>query len=171
MSAGPPIQIDPLDLAKQQIRLSGTYQVSDMPRLAEIVLPGPEAVTFDLQFRLEPDRKTAVLSGSISAELIIKCERCLQPLRLPLELLPRIYFQDSGGPAPAEPEEDERDLVEIDGPVVLRDLVEDEILLNLPMMPMHDRDQCSASRYLENTDSSEKKADSPFAQLAELKKK
>lgn len=171
MSAGLPIQIDPLDLGKQQIRLNGTYSVSEMPRLVEMALPDSEAVSFSLDFKLDSDRRTAVLSGSISAALNIKCERCLQPFRLAMEVSPRIIFRRGGGLAAAEAEEDERDLIEIDGPVVLRDLVEDEILLNLPMMPMHDRDLCSASRYLENTGMSDKKADSPFAQLAELKKK
>jgi len=171
MSAGLPIQIDPLDLAKQQIRLNGMYPVSEMPRLAEIALPGSEAVSFSLEFELNSDRRTAILTGSISAVLNIKCERCLQPFRLTLDLSPRIYMRNAGGQEISSAEDDERDLIDIHGPVVLRDLVEDEILLNLPMMPMHDRDQCNASGYLGNTGTSEKKAGSPFAQLADLKKK
>ena len=111
------------------------------------------------------------MSGSIIADLNIRCERCLQPFRLTLELSPNIYLRDTRGQEIAVTEDEERDLVDFNGPVVLRDLVEEEIILNLPMMPMHDREQCSASRYMENTDLSEKKADNPFAQLANLKKK
>jgi uncharacterized protein len=171
MSAGLPIQIDPLDLAKNRIHLQGSYLPADLPRVMETVLAGSNAITVDLEFSTASESGTAMMSGKISGELITTCERCLEPFTLDLDISPRIFFCRRGKESAPAVDDDERDLIEVDGPVALRDLIEDEILLNLPMIPMHNPDQCNASRFIGNTGELEKPSDNPFKQLAELKKK
>jgi uncharacterized protein len=168
MSGGLPIQIDPLDLAKNQVRLEGQYSTAKLPRLAEYSPSKDANVHVRLGFSQETDALIKV-SGNIDLKLRLTCERCLQPFDLDISLEPQFYFDVSG----VEPEEqDERDIIQVKGPVDLKSLVEDEILLALPMIPMHETGQCAAGgkEYQEEEDKQQTDVNHPFAQLAELLK-
>ena len=174
MSGGLPIQIDPLDLAKNRVHLRGTYAVSEMPRLSEYSPSDKALIQVDLQFQLEGDTG-AKLSGEITSELKLRCERCLGPLMLPLLVRPAIYFEASvnksaGMQSDGEEESDLRDIIALDGPVDLKDLVEEEILLAIPMIPMHDSAECHAGRLLQQKNDVAQRAINPFSKLAGLKK-
>lgn len=174
MSGGLPIQIDPLDLARSRIRLRGSYPLSAMPRLAEYSPSDQALIRIDLHFRPEGDA-TARLSGEITTELKLRCERCLGPLTLPLNIKPIIFFEKSaagsrGKQSTDEEQSDLRDIIALEGPVDLKDLVEDEILLAIPMIPKHDSEQCNAGRLLQQKNDVIQRATSPFSKLAELKK-
>ena len=60
-------------------------------------------------------------------------------------------------------------------PLYLQDLIEDELLLALPIVPMHPKDQCPAGEQeyqADEPDEQEEAAkDNPFAALADLKLK
>jgi uncharacterized protein len=168
MSGGLPIQIDPLDLAKNQVQLEGQYSTAKLPRLAEYSPSKDATVHVKLGFHQENDALIKV-SGNIDLRLHLTCERCMQPFGLDISLKPEFYFDVSG----AEPDEqDERDIIQVKGPVDLKSLVEDEILLALPMIPMHEPDQCAAggNEYREDADKQQTDANHPFAQLAALLK-
>lgn len=168
MSGGLPIQIDPLDLAKNQVQLEGQYATAKLPRLAEFSPSKDAKVHVKFGFYLETDSLIKV-TGKIGAKLRLVCERCLQPYELDISLEPLFYFDVSG----TEPDEqDERDIIQVSDPVDLKSLVEDEILLALPMIPMHEPDQCEASDsgYQEPVSKQGSDESHPFAQLAELLK-
>ena len=168
MSGGLPIQIDPLDLAKNQVQLEGQYLTVNLPRLAEFSPSKDAMVHVKLGFIQETDALVKV-TGSIDSRLRLVCERCLQPFEYEISLEPQLYFDVSG----VEPDDqDERDIIQVEGPVDLKSLVEDEVLLALPMIPMHAPDQCKAggNRHRETTEEKPAGEDHPFAQLAELLK-
>lgn len=167
MSGGLPIQIDPLDLAKNQVQLEGQYAMAKLPRLAEYSPSKDAHVHVKLGFRQETGALIKV-TGKIDSKLRLVCERCLQPFELDISLEPLFYFDVSG----AEPDEQEgRDIIQVNGPVDLKSLVEDEVLLALPMIPMHAPDQCAAgARYQEEASKQGSGESHPFAQLAELLK-
>ena len=54
----------------------------------------------------------------------------------------------------------------VDGPILLRNIVEDELLIAMPMVPMHDIDSCLAGEYRHRQEQSK-----PFSALGELKHK
>jgi len=168
MSGGLSIQIDPLDLAKNQVQLEGQYATAKLPRLAEYSPSKDANVHVKLGFYLESDALIKV-TGNIDSRLRLVCERCLQPFELDISLRPLFYFDVSG----AEPDDqDERDIIQVNGPVDLKSLVEDEVLLALPMIPMHEPDQCAAGSNDYGIDAGEQPPDEnhPFARLAELLK-
>jgi len=168
MSGGLPIQIDPLDLAKNQVQLEGQYLTANLPRLAEFSPSKDAMVHVRLGFIQETESLIKV-SGSIDTSLRLTCERCLQPFDYEISLEPQFYFDVSG----MEPDEqDERDIIQVQGPVDLKSLVEDEVLLALPMIPMHAPDECEAggNRHRETTEEKSAGEGHPFAQLAELLK-
>ena len=174
MSGGLPIQIDPLDLAKNQIHLRDAYGISEMPRLAEYSPSDQALIQVDLHFRPEGDTG-AKLSGEITTELKLRCERCLGSLMLPLTIRPVIFFEasavdSSDKQSVGEEESDLRDIIALDGPVDLKDLVEEEILLAIPMIPKHDSEECNAGKLLQQKNDVTQRATNPFSKLAELKK-
>jgi uncharacterized protein len=62
----------------------------------------------------------------------------------------------------------ETDVVVADRPVRLARIVEDELLLAMPMIPMHDASECPSAAYLGEAQHGERE-DSPFSVLDRLK--
>jgi uncharacterized protein len=85
-----------------------------------------------------------VVQVTLQAEIPLVCQRCLGRVDVPVEaesLLVVLRDLDEGrGLAP-----DVEPIVAVDGRVALRDLVEEELLLGLPLVPRHeDRAHCAA---------------------------
>ncbi len=58
-------------------------------------------------------------------------------------------------------------------PVVLKQMIEDELVLNLPFVVMHERNECSATAYVKLDDqvNAEPEKENPFQILQSLKVK
>jgi uncharacterized protein len=83
-----------------------------------------------------------VVHGAIDAELSVPCARCLDPVVLPIHAdlsviyVPKAKLRDETG-GEADSEGAEADTLPYDGEtVVLDDLVRDELLLEIPMIPL-----------------------------------
>ena len=59
------------------------------------------------------------------------------------------------------PLDDVAEIIEVDRPVALSEMVEDELLLAMPMIPMHSLDECPARQY----SAAGKERENPFAGL------
>jgi uncharacterized protein len=85
-----------------------------------------------------------VVNGTLEAELTVPCARCLEPFALPIKAeLAVLYAPAAKLKAPDnakgeyEFEPEEADTLPFDGEtVVLDDLVKDELLLEIPMIPL-----------------------------------
>lgn len=83
-----------------------------------------------------------VVDGKLDAELKVPCARCLEPFSLPIHSDLRVLYtpaHKAKDPETAEYEftEEEADTLPFDGEtVVLDDLVRDELLLEIPMIPL-----------------------------------
>lgn len=83
-----------------------------------------------------------VVNGKLAAELTVPCARCLEPFALPIETDIAVLYAPAAKlktPDKAEYEfsAEEADTLPFDGEtVVLDDLVKDEILLEIPMIPL-----------------------------------
>lgn len=71
-----------------------------------------------------------------------RCQRCLQPVALTLRLQRRLRFVDDEAQAAELDADSEDDVLAIDRALDLHALVEDELLLALPMVARHER--CAA---------------------------
>jgi uncharacterized protein len=110
-----------------------------------------------LDVRVSKSGTDVVLRGKLSADLIVPCARCLEPARVAVKedlsalAVPRSKMrQEARGPHPArgearpareETDEEESppdaDMIAYDGEtLVLDDLVRDELLLAVPMIPL-----------------------------------
>lgn len=155
---------------EQQARFTGELAVAVLSRLAES-LASPEGI---LQVNLQLGRWLgyAAVRGTVSGELVQSCQHCLQPYRLPLDCRVdlRLVYSD------AEEQQVLRDCEPYrvqDDQLLLRELVEDEILLALPMLPRCEScenapPEVSETRIGEAHQSEEETA-GPFAVLKTLK--
>ena len=71
------------------------------------------------------------------ADLPLACQRCLGPVVVNLRVDRRFRFVASEAIAEAEDEDCEEDLLVFQKRFDLLDLLEDELLMELPLVPMH----------------------------------
>lgn len=113
----------------------------------------------------------AVLDIGVAGDCRLVCQRCLGALDYRIEQEVRLLLCDEAGLAALDSEEAEHDDEELDA--ILADahldvvaLIEDEILLSLPISPMHDAGSCQAAQ----SDATQKGNNNPFAILENLKR-
>ena len=131
-----PVQIKLFNFAKKEISLSGIYQISDFPKISEIARNIKDNVRVDLSFYLK-NNKTPCVEGIIELDIVLACQRCLDDLSIALKADFNLAFVRD------VQESDELDsLYEIyvieDEELATHDLISDEILLSIPMVPTHD---------------------------------
>jgi len=137
MSGRLPQQIDPIRLADEGRRLAGEIPGREFTRLRDQGLAENEPVRIDLRFEKLPGGGRR-LRGAIRTRIEVQCQRCLESMVLEVEAQPDIVLLTGNAAVP-----DEVDALTIDGPVRLVEIVEDELLLAMPMVPMHDPERCS----------------------------
>lgn len=101
------------------------------------------------------------------------CQRCLSPFWQPVALERWFRFVADEATAEAQDEDSEEDVLAFVPRFDLQSLVEDELLLALPLVPMHEPD-CPEPVQLTAGDlpeAAEPKKQNPFAALATLKTK
>lgn len=128
---------DPVDVGLLSAQGAGFvchYPVSALPRFAA-GLAGPGGQV-EARFSFQAVQGFPALDGAVATQVQATCQRCLEPFLLDLSAELHIAFtgedeDEAQVPAPYEA------LVLGDTRVVLRDLVEDELLLTFPLVPMH----------------------------------
>jgi len=139
MSERLPVQIDPIRLADEGVRLQGELSDGDMPRLRKFYAPGsrPAAVTVDLQFE-RAAQGVRRMRGTIHVCMEMVCQRCLKPLSVEVTAQPFLTLLQS------EVAEEDGEALQVTAPIGLRELVEDELLLAMPMIPVHAETECTS---------------------------
>lgn len=169
-----PATIDPIQLAERGARLTGTLPLKGMSRLAQTALAGSGDVFVDLAFERGEGENVLLMHGRLQTRLRVTCQRCLEAMDLELEAAPWLVLLRPD-PRRVPQEEDEPDTLVVDKPLALNALVEDELLLALPMVPMHEPSRCAArARATADSRAGELKPDekggpSPFSMLRKLK--
>ena len=141
MSGRLPVLIDPIRLADEGVRLQGELAGGDMARLRVLTAPDsrPAVVTVDLQFeRSVPGVRR--MHGRIHTTVEMVCQRCLNKMVMQIVALPKLTLLQPGETAHAEDE----DALPLEATVTLSELVEDELLLAMPMIPVHAESDCTA---------------------------
>jgi uncharacterized protein len=135
--------VDVLGLARSGGCVEGELGADDLPRLADRLL-GAARVEFRFCGAIDAQgRPSAELQ--LHGEVGLTCDRCGAPLRLPLAEVATYYFVDDAAELDALPIADELEDGSGPEPLVaspafdLRALVEDELLLALPISPRHER--------------------------------
>jgi DUF177 domain-containing protein len=169
--AGLPERIDPARLVEREARLCGHLSLARMERLRASLCDGEGTAFIDVCFQSdEQGRDMAV--GHVTARLPVRCQRCLEAMEIAIATALCLAFTDADTEAEGEaPPPDGYDAVPLVGDTIsLSDLVEDELMLALPMAPMHE--DCPVGvwcRYLGDRAPSEAPR-KPFAALARIRR-
>jgi uncharacterized protein len=154
-----PATIDPIQLAERGAHLIGTLPLKGMRRLMQTALAGSADVAVDLAFERGEGDNVLLMHGRLRTRLRVQCQRCLEPMDLDLESEPWLVLLRPDARHVFRQEE-EPDTLVVDKPLALITLVEDELLLSLPMVPMHALPVCPARHLVQPVPKP-----SPFAAL------
>jgi uncharacterized protein len=175
-----PGRLDVTAFARAQGKLQGTTALARLARLAgSTVTPADgaaEAVQWSVTglWKDRPGREAEVrLHLVVHAQVWLECQRCLQPMAHALDVDGRFRFVAGEDEAARLDEESEEDVLALPRALKLDDLIEDELILALPIVPVHDTcPQPLAFLVGADTDLSARDPASParpFAVLARLK--
>lgn len=152
--------IDGLQFARDASRVRGTLGPAQLPRLAEMRWSVDE-IAFDIQGGLSRQGKSCLRIQAVGhVELV--CQRCLGPLALEVSVDVELELCESL--SEIEQADDDVDRVLATRSMSVAQLVEDELILCLPIAPKHE--DCAAASPVESG-----KRDSPFDVLAQWKKR
>ena len=164
--------VSPWKACDQQLVFSQEVKLSEFERLSNELLENQGVIKVDIAFGRSTDN-VAVLSGRIAGKLVIECQRCLLPMDQPVD------FEMNLALVRAVTDETHEldsiyDIFEIeDDQICLKDVIEDELFLQIPQVPMHTAPSCVIETEFGdealNPEAEEK--ENPFAVLASLKDK
>jgi uncharacterized protein len=146
--------------------IDGVYPLSKFARLGETLLSNQGDVTVKLEFSYKVG--FACLTGRVSANALVECQRCLKPMETELAGSFKFALVRSEDEFELLPEEFEPYLLEGEEQSII-DLIEDELLLSLPMVTVHDNACSVFMTKQEEAMKAEKEASHPFAALKALK--
>lgn len=162
--------IDSLDFARNGQRISAQVPFAELPRLQEL-LDNPQGVLdFTLQGGLDSLGRP-ILDVSMKGSCQLRCQRCLGALDYAIAREMRLLLCDQAALDELDSEmavhDDEEDFDEIlaDENLDVLMLLEDEILLGLPIAPKHDPGACQLAE-----GNSKQEDQHPFAILEKLKR-
>ena len=162
-----PQTIEPLRLAKAGKQIAGQYELCTMQRLGTLLHENTGDVSFILNFEWNAENGFYCITGEVNTSLITVCQRCLEGLCIEINSKVRLGIVNNKTEAEQLPSGFEPLLIS-DEPVSLLELVEDELLLAIPIAPMHEEKNCHAFEQIRNHYSTE--TNKPFAILENLKK-
>jgi DUF177 domain-containing protein len=173
-----PRRLDVAAFAAAGGELAGDWQADRLHRLlAATLAPEDGAARPGIAWRASGGRRVLanagtqpVLSIDADTKVTLECQRCLQPMRLALHATRRIFFVDGEDAAAALDAESEDDVLALTPALDLVELIEDELLLALPLVPRHDRCPVPLPRAFVEDEAPGDPADNPFAVLAALKR-
>ncbi|HEX4234919.1 MAG TPA: YceD family protein [Caldimonas sp.] len=172
-----PRRLDVAAFAAAAGELAGEFPAEALPRLASATLaPAADLPRPGVRWRVDGERRPlpgagvqASLLVTASADVTLECQRCLQPMQVPLRAGRRIFFVDGEDAAEALDAENEDDVLALAPVLDLPALIEDELLLALPLVPRHEVCPEPLPRGLVDGDPAAVSAENPFAVLAALK--
>lgn len=166
-----PEYVDPYRLAEQNLHLDGLVKLVDMQRLksSSLSVGEDENVSVNLHFGID-EQKLPYIKGHLKANLGLQCQRCLE--RFTYEIISdfALGIVKSLDEEKALPDQYEPAMVH-EGQLALRELIEDELILNLPIIPRHEPEVCHVQLPHADAGWKESESENPFKVLQSLKHK
>jgi len=158
--------LHPDRLSSKPIEFSGTFTPAELDRLEDSLASGEGELRYRIGAVLDRQRRK-VVSCIIEGFVFLTCQTSLEAFRHEISISDRLVLVDDDSQLPpVEAETDEEDYLVADEPLDIRDLVEDAVLLALPMVPRKPGLESAKGGVTQPVPK-----ESPFAALAGLKKR
>jgi uncharacterized protein len=187
-----PLRLNVANFAADAQELEGDWAIAELPRLADSECPVDAGSPLKAKADAAPSRSASDLTRRVrwravgshrpmggenqiwlhllaDADVVLQCQRCLQPLDEAVHVDRHFRFVADEDTAAALDDEIEDEVLVLPKSLNLRDLVEDEMLLALPLVPRHDVCPEKIPMQFGDVEIVEEKAN-PFASLALLRK-
>ncbi|QIZ76046.1 23S rRNA accumulation protein YceD [Ferrimonas lipolytica] len=170
-----PVTLNPARCAQRHLTYEGTLPSKVMKRVNGA--SAGDCKDLDVSVECGVDVQGIVyLSGKAVTELTLICQRCMEPVKVPVAV--EFAFSPVTDDSQIDELPDAYEPVELDenGEVMLHQLIEDEILVAFPIVPSHDTDSCNlASRdvtvgKIAEPKPADERPKNPFAVLETLKR-
>jgi len=166
-----PKRLDPVKSAQKRSSYEGVYVASDMVRLGDAVASILSDVSVKVEFAKDAQSLT-YFHGTLAVQVMLVCQRCNQAY--PYDVDTRFCFSPVQGSEQDDTLPDAYEPVEVDdhGEVDLFQILEDELILSLPIVALHADEDCSvqADDMSFGKIEPEPERENPFAVLKELKR-
>ena len=185
--------VEPFALATQGRMIEGNIPLAELKRLGTLVRSSQTldderkdagddkkgSVEFTLCFDIDEGGAPRI-GGNVSTTLRLQCQRCMEDMDYPVTLNVRLGIVPSREAAVNLP--DNYDPLVVSGEeITITSILEDELILALPLVAMHEIESCSQGEaFNKKSEGFEKEAEqeklapskreNPFAVLAQLKK-
>lgn len=156
--------IDLRALARDERNFQATVPVAAFARLASTLMQPVGNLSFEFQGERDDEGKLYV-DLQIQGDLVLQCQRCLEALTWSCDVQNRLLLLGPGEQVPEdELENDDADAIELEARTNLLELIEDEVILALPIVPRHENCETPAGAGVDEDIS-------PFAVLRNLRGK
>ena len=158
------IVIDSLAFAREGGLLQGELPVASLTRVLDLLVDSTGCLGYHVQGQMGP-RNRPQLMLQLDGVLSVCCQRCLEGIDYPVKIRSLLELvKDEEELTQEEIEDDSKDFLTAQKELDVVELIEDEIILDLPAAPRHER--CA----LPDAGSRTEKV-SPFSVLSGLKGK
>ncbi len=172
-----PAVIDSLEFARSAQQFTGSLPVESLKRLDDLLADAEGNLHYELRGG-QDDRQRPQLEVRISGRLHLQCQRCLGVLDYPVDVASSLLVVSRGIEPPEGLEDPEApDMIEADPELDVAALIEDEVLLSLPLAPRHPAGACDNRTDTKDTKDMKDMKDqdsaehaSAFGKLAALKR-
>ena len=152
------------EFAEKSLEIRGKISPLELGRVADSLSPEGGELQYILTGEPGQQRNPELLLH-VQGWLGLLCQRCLGPIRFTLDTQVRFSLVASEAEIPPiELERDDVDYLVVGSGVDLMALIEDEVLLSLPLSPSHDEGQCT-----DDARGTHEQKESPFKVLQGLK--
>jgi len=135
----PPITV--LRVARERLRVEGRLEVSALRRLADLLFDRSGEIAYAAEGFTAAEGYPA-LRLQLHGELPLVCQRCLERLALTVDIHRNLVLARDGQALGPDEEDQDTDVIAPEEAGDLTDLLEQELLLSLPMIPRHAEGQC-----------------------------
>lgn len=130
--------IDGFEFATAGARQQGRWPVRELPRLRDMLALETGEIAYALEGTRD-ERGRPSLRLSLHGTLLLRCQRCLEPLPFAVQAEEMLVLAATQAEIDAEPPDAHApDRVLAGKEMPLRELIEDQLILELPYAPRHE---------------------------------
>lgn len=159
------LTLDVFEIARTRQTVEGTLELDEMPELAHFIQALEGSLKFSVTGLGIVERLPAA-SLSFEGTVVMQCARCNEPVSVPVSRELVFRFTKTEAEANALPL-DEEEVIVGSRSLSVADWVQEEAILSLPAMPLHD--DCEMDYENTSDEVVEAEKPNPFAALAALK--
>jgi len=167
-----PVTVDPYRTAQQRLDFNTSVEARLLKRITEATAGEPSDAKVSISFGKD-SQGLIVIEGSVSLDVNLECQRCGEIFTQACET--EFRYSPVKNDSAAEDLPDAYEPIELDanGEINPISFIEDEVIVNLPLVALHPEEDCSVNpnEMTFGTIEPADKQPNPFASLADLKRK